>query len=105
MSEERKAYVLDFKVEPPKAERKRRGKPEYQGTIDAFIESGNPYAKVTIPKTEKLSNVQIGLKSAIVRMGKDNEVKAIRRKGALYLVTRAYSDKQGWVWKVIRKRK
>jgi len=101
---ENKAYKLDFEAEPPKTKRKGRGKPEYKDTIDAFVRSGKEYAKIEVPESEKLSNVQLGLRSAIKRMGKAEEVKPITRKKELYLVTRAYSDKQKWKWKIIRKR-
>ena len=103
LSEKRKAYKLNFEKEPPKAERKGRGKEEYKGTIDLFIESGREFAEVKVPAGEKLSNVSLGLKHAIERMGRTNELKAIRRKGALFLVTKAYSDKREWAWKVKRK--
>lgn len=99
---ERKAYKLDFEKEPPKAERKGRGKEEYIGTVQAFLESGGDYAKIEVPKGEKISNVFLGLKNAIRRMGRTEEFKAIRRKGALFLVTKAYSDKRGWKWKIER---
>lgn len=102
---ETKAYTLNFEAEPPKTERKGRGKPEYKNTIDAFVLSEKDYAKVEIPRGTKLFNVQLGLRSAIKRMGKAEEVKPITRKKELYLVTRAYSDKQKWKWTIIRKKK
>ena len=105
MSEERKAYTLDFEAPAPKTERRGIQKPEYNNTVNMFLRNEKSYAEVKIPKGEKSSSIQIGLKNAIKRMEKSNEIKPIRRKGKLYLITKDYSDKQGWVWKVIRKRK
>jgi len=102
---ERKAYGLNFETEPPKAERKGKGKAEYKETIDAFVRSGKQFAKIEIPKDAKLLNVHVGLKSAIRRIGKSNEIKIIKRKKALYLITRSYSDKRKWIWKIVRKKK
>ena len=103
---ERKAYTLDFEEEPPKAERKgREPSIEYTGTIDAFISSGREFAKVEIPAGKKLSVAQAGLRSAIRRMGKSNEVKTITRKKKLYLIAKPYSDKRKWTWKKERKKK
>ena len=103
---ESKAYGLDFETEPPKAERgKGRGKEEYRGTIDAFVSSGKQFAKIEIPTDVQLINVRAGLKSAIRRMGKSDQVKIIVRKKTLYLIAKNYADKRKWVWKVERKKK
>ncbi len=103
MSEDKKAYSLDFSAAAPKTERKAIRKPEYDNTIEIFVKSKNDYAQVKVPEKEKLSNVQIGLKTAIKRAEKSDNIKAVRRKGKLYLITKAYSDKQGWKWKITRK--
>lgn len=94
----KKSYELIFE-KPPKPERKRKGKPEYSNTIDSFIASEQPYAKIEVPTGEKVSNVQIGLKHSILRKGKANEIKIVKRKGSLYLITRSYSDKEKWTWR------
>jgi len=103
MSEDKKAYSLDFGAAAPKTERRGIRKPEYDNTITIFVKSGKEYAEVKVPKDEKLSNVQIGLKTAIERAEKSDIIKPVRRKGKLYLITKAYSDKQGWKWVVKRK--
>ena len=103
MSEEKKAYSLDFSAAAPKTERKGIRKPEYDNTIELFLKSKNDYAQVKVPEKEKLSNVQIGLKTAIERAEKSDIIKAVRRKGKLYLITKAYSDMQSWKWKITRK--
>ena len=102
---EKEAYSLDFEAPAPKTERKGIRKVEYDNTVEIFLKSKKDYAVVKIPSKEKLSNVQIGLKTAIKRMGKSDEVKPIRRKGNLYLITKAYSDKQGWTWEITRTKK
>ena len=103
MSEDKRAYSLDFGAAAPKTERKGIRKPEYDNTIEIFLRSKNDYAEVKVPKDEKLSNVQIGLKTAIERAEKSDIIKAVRRKGKLYLITKVYSDKQGWKWTIKRK--
>jgi len=114
MSEERKAFSLEFE-KPPKAEREGVGKqpnPLYTNTIDDFVNTKREYAKITIPKEEMdkseaekpLLTFKSGLASAIKRKKLDNRIKVITRKENLYLITKAYSDEQGWKWKVTRKK-
>ena len=102
---ENKAYSLDFEAPAPKTERKGTRKPEYDNTVQIFIKSKKDYAQIKVPADEKLSNVQIGLKTAIKRMKKSDDVKPIKRKDKIYLITKAYSDKQGWQWKISRTKK
>lgn len=98
-------YGIDFSKKPPVARRVGKEKLKYTGTISAFIESGEDSGMIIARKGEEFKSVMSGLKGAIDRLGKSNDVKVISRDGVLYLITKRYSDKQGWMWKVPRRAK
>ena len=96
---------LNFDKEPPKTEKggKGRANPIYEPQVKAFMESNRDWASVEgIPK-ENLNSVSAGLRSAIARLGKEDQIKSIIRKNGLYLITKKYSDEQKWKWKAKRK--
>lgn len=107
-----KGFRLEFE-KPPKAEREgREPSPLYRDTISAFLASGKDYAKLDVQgklnelKGENpLQSIRLGLSNAIRKAKAVNKVKAITRKNNIYLVTKAYSDKQGWTWKAPRRKK
>ena len=108
MSEEPQSKRKSFNIvyeEPPKAEKKGRIVVAYGGTIDSFVSNGKPYGRIEIEKGKKLSTISAGLKSAIERMNKTNEIKVITRKSKLYLISRDYSNEKKWKWETKRKKK
>ena len=98
---------LNFEKKPPKSEKGGKGviNPIYEPQVKAFMESNRDWASVEGVPKDKLSSVSAGLRSAITRLGKENQIKPIIRKDSLYLITKAYSDKQKWTWKATRKKK
>jgi len=91
---------LNFKKEPPKSEKGGEGviNPIYEQQVRAFIESDKDWASVEGVPKDKIITVSAGLKSAIKRLGKEEDVKPIIRKDSLYLITRKYSEDQKWKW-------
>ena len=102
-----RGFELDFDVELPERRRVGRERTEYKVTIEEFLNSEKDYARVKVPKDEKikLSSLRLGFKNAINKLEVSDKAKPVMLEGKLYLVTKSYSDKKSWIWTAKRKPK